>query len=51
MRLFNPRAEQILRGPDIDKPSNAMTMNHSLHRAFGRLEWYLEPDPVTLEVS
>jgi hypothetical protein len=38
MKLFNPRAEQMLNGVEVDKPFNAMTLAIDLHRTFGGLE-------------
>ena len=51
MRLFNPRAEQLLNGVEIDKPFNAMTLAVDLHKTFGRLEWYLEEDSLNPQVN
>ncbi|KAI9771423.1 MAG: hypothetical protein M1840_002043 [Geoglossum simile] len=46
MKLFNPRAEQLLDGVEIDRPFNAMTLSVDLHKTFGGLEWYLEEDDI-----
>jgi HNH endonuclease len=45
MKLFDPRAEQLLEGVGIDQPFNAMTLAVDLHRSFGNLKWYFEEEP------
>ncbi|KAL4816248.1 hypothetical protein BDW67DRAFT_185072 [Aspergillus spinulosporus] len=43
LKIFNYDAAQFIRGTDIDRPMNAPTLTHDLHRLFGNFEFALEP--------
>ncbi|OJI79447.1 hypothetical protein ASPTUDRAFT_194262 [Aspergillus tubingensis CBS 134.48] len=38
LNMFNPSAIPLIRGTDIDRPMNALTLTHDLHMLFGRFE-------------
>jgi hypothetical protein len=40
--MFDPGIANLIDGEDIDRPFNAMTLTHELHRRFGALEIYFE---------
>jgi hypothetical protein len=41
--MFNPGAIHLIDGIDIDRPINALTLTHDLHRLFGNFEIAFEP--------
>ena len=41
--MFNPTAFHLIEGTDIDRPMNALTLTHDLHRLFGNFEVAFEP--------
>ncbi|KAF7116757.1 hypothetical protein CNMCM5793_005314 [Aspergillus hiratsukae] len=36
LSMFNPAAVNLINGPNIDRPMNALTLTPDLHRAFGK---------------
>ncbi|KAL4937108.1 hypothetical protein BDV06DRAFT_203651 [Aspergillus oleicola] len=43
LTMFNPGAIHLIDGVDIDRPMNALTLTHDLHRLFGNFEIAFEP--------
>lgn len=43
--MFDHGISQILAGPLIDSPANAIILVPELHDRFGRLQCYLQEDP------
>ncbi|KAL3429313.1 hypothetical protein BDV09DRAFT_180610 [Aspergillus tetrazonus] len=43
LTMFNPSAIHLIDGVDIDRPMNALTLTHDLHRLFGNFEIAFEP--------
>lgn len=43
LKMFNPSAIHLINGVDIDRPINALTLTHDLHRLFGNFEIAFEP--------
>ncbi|BCR99988.1 HNH endonuclease signature motif containing protein [Aspergillus luchuensis] len=43
LKMFNPTAFHLIEGTDIDRPMNALTLTHDLHRLFGNFEVAFEP--------
>ncbi|KKK23942.1 hypothetical protein P175DRAFT_0438077 [Aspergillus ochraceoroseus IBT 24754] len=43
LKMFNPTALHLISGTDIDRPMNALTLTHDLHRLFGNFEVAFEP--------
>jgi hypothetical protein len=41
--MFNPSAIHLIDGVDIDRPMNALTLTHDLHKLFGNFEIAFEP--------
>ncbi|KAL4931877.1 HNH endonuclease signature motif containing protein [Aspergillus undulatus] len=41
--MFNPSAIHLIDGVDIDRPMNALTLTHDLHKLFGNSEIAFEP--------
>ncbi|RAK95703.1 HNH endonuclease signature motif containing protein [Aspergillus ibericus CBS 121593] len=41
--MFNPTVLHLISGTDIDRPMNALTLTHDLHRLFGNFEVAFEP--------
>lgn len=41
--MFNPGVIHAISGTDIDRPMNALTLSHELHRSFGRFNIAFEP--------
>ncbi len=42
--MFDPDIIHWIKGPDIDRPYNALTLSHELHQDFGSLFVYFEPE-------
>jgi hypothetical protein len=40
--MFDPGVIRLIEGPDIDRPTNAVTLTQSLHQQFGDFEVYFE---------
>lgn len=38
LKMFNPSAIHLINGVDIDRPMNALTLTHDLHKLFGNFE-------------
>ena len=52
--MFNPHAIHLINGVDIDRPMNALTLTHDLHKLFGNFEIAFNasgPDPHTYEIN
>jgi len=45
--MFDPGIVHLIDGPDIDRPTNAITLTHHFHRRFGDFEVYFEPTTQT----
>jgi hypothetical protein len=43
LAMFNPGAIHLIDGVDIDRPMNALTLTHDLHRLFGNFEIAFQP--------
>ena len=43
LKMFNPGAVHLISGTDIDRPTNAFSLTHDLHRLFGNFEIAFEP--------
>ncbi|KAH1447010.1 hypothetical protein KXW65_003720 [Aspergillus fumigatus] len=43
LRMFNPGAIHLINGVDIDRPMNALTLTHDLHKLFGNFDIAFEP--------
>jgi hypothetical protein len=41
--MFNPGAIHLINGVDIDRPMNALTLTHDLHKLFGNFDIAFEP--------
>lgn len=41
--MFNPGAIHLINGVDIDRPMNALTITHDLHKLFGNFEIAFQP--------
>jgi HNH endonuclease len=45
--MFDYGVVHLIEGPGIDRPFNALTLTHDLHRLFGNFEVFFEPVPQT----
>lgn len=45
--MFDPGIIQLIEGPSIDRPTNALTLTHHFHDLFGNFEVCFEPVPQT----
>ncbi|KAL4762775.1 HNH endonuclease signature motif containing protein [Aspergillus foveolatus] len=43
LKMFNPSTVQLINGTDINRPMNALTLTHDLHRLFGNFEVAFKP--------
>ncbi|OJJ50041.1 hypothetical protein ASPZODRAFT_1093094 [Penicilliopsis zonata CBS 506.65] len=43
LKMFNPDAIHLINGVDIDRPMNALTLTHDLHKLFGNFEIAFSP--------
>jgi hypothetical protein len=41
--MFNPSAIHLINGVDIDRPINALTLTHDLHKLFGNFDIAFKP--------
>ena len=41
--MFDPGIVHLIDGPDIDRPTNAITLTQYFHKRFGDFEVYFEP--------
>ncbi|KAF7178775.1 hypothetical protein CNMCM7691_007594 [Aspergillus felis] len=54
LNMFNPTAVNLINGPNIDRPRNALTPTHGLHRQFGEFDIAFEPigpEPHTYKID
>jgi hypothetical protein len=43
LKMFNPSAIHLINGVGIDRPMNALTLTHDLHKLFGNFDIAFEP--------
>lgn len=48
LNMFDPGVIQLIEGPSIDRPSNAITLTHEAHCLFGDFKIYFEPTDPTM---
>jgi hypothetical protein len=48
LNMFDPGIIHEIEGPNIDRPSNAITLTYEAHGLFGNFEIYLEPTDSTI---
>ncbi|RYC58022.1 hypothetical protein CHU98_g8186 [Xylaria longipes] len=45
--MFDVGVAELIQGPEIDRPRNALTLTHHFHQLFGDFQVYFEPVPDT----